>query len=56
MTFFCLILGAIVSGIVAWFSIGWLLRYVASNSFIPFGHYRIILGIIILILVYSNIL
>ncbi len=53
---FLLGIGALVSGIVAWFSIGWLLRYVASNSFIPFGYYRIILGIIILILVYSNIL
>lgn len=51
--FFLLILGAIVSGIVAWFSIGWLLRYVASNSFIPFGYYRIIVGILILILVYA---
>jgi len=50
---FLLILGAIVSGIVAWFSIGWLLRYVASNSFIPFGYYRIVVGILILALVYA---
>lgn len=47
--FFLLGLGALVSGIVAWFSIGWLLRYVASNSFILFGYYRIVVGIIILI-------
>ena len=44
-------IGAVVSGIVAWFSIGWLLRYVASNNFIPFGYYRIIVGGLILIAV-----
>lgn len=46
-----LMIGAIVSGIVAWFSVDWLLRYVATNNFIPFGYYRIIVGIIILIVV-----
>ncbi|MGJ3238371.1 MAG: undecaprenyl-diphosphate phosphatase [Anaerolineae bacterium] len=49
---FLLGLGALVSGIVAWFSIGWLLRYVATNSFIPFGYYRIVVGLIILALNY----
>ncbi|GAB5490362.1 MAG: undecaprenyl-diphosphate phosphatase [Phototrophicaceae bacterium] len=44
-------IGAVVSGVVAWFSIGWLLRYVASNNFIPFGYYRIIVGVLILIVV-----
>lgn len=46
-----LLLGAVVSGIVAWASIAWLLRYVSRNTFIPFGYYRIILGIIILLFV-----
>lgn len=45
-----LIVGTLVSAVVAWLSIGWLLRYVSRNSFIPFGYYRIIAGIIILIL------
>lgn len=49
-----LILGAVVSGIVAWFAISWLLRYVARNNFIPFGIYRIIAGIVILILIALN--
>lgn len=49
--FVLLAIGTVVSGIVAWFSIGWLLRYVASNTFILFGYYRIILGIIILLFV-----
>lgn len=45
-----LIIGAIVAGIVAWFAIRWLLRYIASHTFVPFGYYRIAAGIIILIL------
>lgn len=51
-----LVVGAIVSGIIAWFAIGWLLRYVARNNFITFGYYRIIAGIIILLLVVGDIL
>jgi undecaprenyl-diphosphatase len=47
-----LFLGMIVSGIVAWFSIAWLLRFVSSHNFIPFAYYRIIFGIIILIILY----
>ncbi len=46
-----LFVGTVVSGIVAWLSIGWLLRYVASNSFVPFGIYRIVIGLVILLLV-----
>jgi len=49
-----LAIGTIVSAIVSWVAIRWLLRYVATNNFIPFGYYRIILGIIILILVSQN--
>lgn len=44
-----LAVGTLVSGIIAWLSIGWLLRYVSNNNFIPFGYYRIILGIIIIV-------
>jgi undecaprenyl-diphosphatase len=46
-----LFVGAVVSGIVAWVAIGWLLRYVASNNFVAFGYYRIAAGIIILLLI-----
>jgi len=53
---FNLILGAVISGIVAWFAIGWLLRFVARNNFIPFGYYRIAAGIVILLLVAANII
>jgi undecaprenyl-diphosphatase len=46
-----LLVGTVVSGVVAWLSIGWLLRYVATNSFVPFGIYRIVVGCLILLLV-----
>jgi undecaprenyl-diphosphatase len=43
-----LFLGAVVSMIVAWLSIDWLLRYVAHHSFIAFGVYRILAGLAII--------
>jgi undecaprenyl-diphosphatase len=46
-----LLIGAIISGIIAWFAIGWLLRYVAQHTFTSFGYYRIAAGIVILLLV-----
>jgi undecaprenyl-diphosphatase len=51
-----LLLGALVSGVVAWLSIRWLLRYVARNTFDLFGYYRIIAGVIILLLAQTTIL
>lgn len=51
-----LLVGTVVSGIVAWFSIGWLLRYVANNSFVPFGIYRILVGLLIFGLLAGEIL
>ena len=51
-----LVVGTIVSMAVAWVSIGWLLRYVARNSFVLFGIYRIIAGIVVLALVAAGIL
>jgi undecaprenyl-diphosphatase len=43
--------GMVVSGVVAWFAIDWLLRYVRTNTFTGFGIYRIIAGAVILLLV-----
>lgn len=51
-----LLLGIFVSFIVGYLSIGWLLRFVSTHNFKPFALYRIIVGVIILILVYSNVL
>lgn len=49
-----LLLGMLVSFVVAWLCIGWLLRYVARNSFTVFGVYRIVAGIAILGLVFAG--
>jgi undecaprenyl-diphosphatase len=49
-----LAIGTLVSFVVAWVSIGWLLRYVAHHSFVAFGVYRIIAGFIILALVMAG--
>jgi undecaprenyl-diphosphatase len=46
-----LLLGTAVAMVVAWLSIGWLLRYVAGHSFVMFGIYRIFAGALILALV-----
>lgn len=51
-----LFIGAVVSGIVAWLAIRWLLTYISKNSFMVFGYYRIIAGIIILVLFATQVL
>lgn len=44
-----LLAGTIVSAIFAFLAVSWLLRYISRNSFTPFGWYRIILGVVVLI-------
>jgi undecaprenyl-diphosphatase len=51
-----LFLGAVVAMIVGYVTIGWLLRYIARNSFVPFGIYRIVVGLLILALAAAGIL
>jgi undecaprenyl-diphosphatase len=51
-----LLVGTVVSGIIAWLSIAWLLRFVANNTFKAFGYYRILAGIIILVLIATNVI
>ncbi len=46
-----LAVGTIAAGVFAWIAVGWLLRYIAHNTFIPFGYYRIAVGIVILVLI-----
>jgi undecaprenyl-diphosphatase len=45
-----LLVGTIVAMVIAFLSIGWLLRYVQHNSFLPFGIYRIVAGLVVLAL------
>lgn len=51
-----LFIGALVSGIVAWIAIRWLLNYVARNNFIAFGYYRILAGLVIIALILLRVL
>ena len=41
--------GFIVSFLAAWACVRWLLRYVATHTFVPFAWYRIVFGIIVLV-------
>jgi undecaprenyl-diphosphatase len=52
---------ALIAGVVAAFftaliSISWLLRYIAHHNFKPFAYYRILAGVIILLLLAGNII
>ena len=49
-------IGFVVSFIVAYFVIGWLLRFVSTHDFKGFAVYRVIVGILILILIYSGVI
>ena len=40
--------GLVMSFLSAWLCIRWLLRYIASHSFIGFAYYRILFGIVVL--------
>ena len=45
------IVATVVSGVVAYATIAWLLRFVSSNKFTSFLVYRVLLGLIIIALV-----
>lgn len=46
---FDIVLGAVMSGIVAYVGIKWFLNYIQNHDFKIFGYYRIIAGIIVLL-------
>ncbi len=41
-------MGLVVSFISAWLCVRWLLRYIASHSFVGFAYYRIVFGVVVL--------
>ncbi|GAB3183695.1 undecaprenyl-diphosphate phosphatase [Hydrogenophaga aquatica] len=43
------LVGLVVSFVSAWVCVKWLLRYVASHTFVPFAWYRIVFGVLILV-------
>jgi undecaprenyl-diphosphatase len=44
-----LVVGTLVSFIVAWLVVRWLLRYIGSHTFVPFAWYRIAFGLVVLL-------
>lgn len=51
-----LFVGAAIAAIVSYLAIAWLLRYVSRNTFIPFGVYRVGLGVLILVMIAGGLL
>ena len=47
--------GLIFSFISAWLCVRWLLRFISSNSFVPFAWYRIVFGIVVLVTAYTGV-
>ena len=48
------IVGLVFSFISAWLCVRWLLRFISTNSFVPFAWYRIVFGIIVLVTAYTG--
>jgi undecaprenyl-diphosphatase len=46
--------GLVFSFISAWLCVRWLLRYISTNSFVPFAWYRIVFGIVVLVTAYTG--
>lgn len=49
-----LAVGTVTAAITAWIAIAWLLRYVANHTLALFGTYRIVVGILILLLLVTG--
>jgi undecaprenyl-diphosphatase len=43
-----------MSFLSAWLCIRWLLRYIASHSFVGFAYYRIVFGFVVLATAWSG--
>ena len=46
--------GLVFSFVSAWICVRWLLRYIASHSFVPFAWYRIVFGVVVLATAWSG--
>ncbi|WP_034339728.1 undecaprenyl-diphosphate phosphatase [Deinococcus misasensis] len=51
-----IVIGLVVSFVTSLLAIGWLLKFISKNNFKGFAIYRIIAGIVILILVYTGVI
>ena len=48
--------GLVFAFISAWLCIRWLLKYIASHSFVPFAWYRIAFGIVVLVTAWTGVI
>jgi undecaprenyl-diphosphatase len=48
------LVGFTVSFVAAWACVRWLLRYVATHTFVPFAWYRIAFGALVLLTAYTG--
>ena len=48
--------GTIVSFFFAWACVAWLIRFVATRDFIPFGWYRIVFGLLVLVTAWTGLI
>jgi undecaprenyl-diphosphatase len=46
--------GLVFSFLSAWLCVRWLLRYISTNSFVPFAYYRIVFGVVVLITAWTG--
>ena len=49
------LVGLVFSFISAWLCVRWLLRFISTNSFVPFAWYRIVFGIIVLVTAFTGV-
>lgn len=49
------LVGLFFAFISAWLCVRWLLRFISTNSFVPFAWYRIIFGVIVLVTAYTGV-
>ena len=47
--------GAVVAFISAYACVRWLLRYIASHTFVPFAWYRIAFGVVVLVTAWTGV-
>lgn len=48
------LVGLFFAFISAWLCVRWLLRFISTNSFVPFAWYRIVFGVIVLVTAYTG--
>jgi undecaprenyl-diphosphatase len=49
-----MVVGIITSGLAGWLAVAGLLRYVRTRSFLPFVIYRVVLGVVLLVVAISG--